>query len=181
VLDEWSYAELRRMSSPEGVVRLGRSGETLLARLEIRDAVLAGAIEERAETLDRGGAVERRLRRKVVALSLAAGASLILTAIFGVPVLASRIIPFVPLAAERKLATRSTSKSARRSTRSISGPLSPAAPVPAKCPAARRSIRWSASSRRAPRCRSASSLRWYAGPNPMPWRCPADTSTSMKG
>jgi Zn-dependent protease with chaperone function len=103
VLDEWSYAELRRMSSPEGVLRLGRGGETLLARLEIRDAVLASAIEERAETLDRGGAAERRLRRKVVALSLAAGASLILTAIFGVPALASRIIPFVPLAAERKL------------------------------------------------------------------------------
>ena len=102
-LDEWSYSELRRMSSPDGVLRLGRSGETLLARLEIRDAALASAIEERAETLDRGGAAERRLRRKVVALSLAAGASLILTAIFGVPVLASRIIPFVPLAAERKL------------------------------------------------------------------------------
>jgi len=103
VLDEWCYAELRRMSAPEGVLRLGRSGETLLARLEIRDAALIAAIEQRAATLDRGGAAERRLRRKVVALSLAAGASLVVTAIFGVPVLASRIIPFIPLAAERKL------------------------------------------------------------------------------
>jgi len=103
LLDEWSYPELRRMAAPDGVLRLGRSGETLLARLEIRDAALTAAIEDRAETLDRGGAAERRLRRKVVALSLAAGASLIVTAIFGLPALASRIIPFVPLAVERQL------------------------------------------------------------------------------
>jgi len=103
VLDEWSYPELRRMSAPDGMLRLGRSGETLLARLEIRDAALIAAIEERAETLDRGGAAERRLRRKVVGLSLAAAASLIVTAIFGLPILAGRIIPFVPLAVERKL------------------------------------------------------------------------------
>jgi Zn-dependent protease with chaperone function len=103
LLDEWSYAELRRMSAPDGVLRLGRGGETLLARLEIRDGALTAAIEDRADTLDRGGAAERRLLRKVVALSLAAGASLIVTAVFGVPALASRIIPFVPLAVERKL------------------------------------------------------------------------------
>ena len=103
VLDEWSYAELRRMSAPGGVLRLGRRGETLLARLEIRDPALAAAIEDRAVTLDRGGAAERRLRRKIVGLSLAAAVSLIVTAIFGLPVLASRVIPFVPLTVERKL------------------------------------------------------------------------------
>src|SRR5271163_2812201 len=102
-LDEWSYAELRRQSAPDGVLRLGRSGETLLARLEIRDPALVAAIEDRAVTLDRGGAAERRLRRKIVGLSLAAAASLIVTAIFGLPVLASRVIPFVPLTVERKL------------------------------------------------------------------------------
>ncbi len=103
VLDEWSYGELQRMSAPEGVLRLGRRGETLLARLEIRDPALAAPIEDRAETLDRGGAAERRLRRKVVGLSFAAAASLIVTAVFGLPALASRIIPFVPLAVEHKL------------------------------------------------------------------------------
>jgi Zn-dependent protease with chaperone function len=103
VLDEWSYAELRRMSAPEGVLRLGRSGETLLARLEIRDAKLIEAIEDRADTLDRGGAAERMLRRKVVGLSIAAGASLIITAVFGLPALAGRIVPFVPLAVEHRL------------------------------------------------------------------------------
>ena len=38
-----------------------------------------------------------------MALSFAAGVSLIATAIFGLPVLASRLIPFVPLSVERKL------------------------------------------------------------------------------
>src|SRR5271170_2540246 len=77
VLDEWSYAELRRQSAPDGMLRLGRSGETLLARLEVRDPALISAIEDRAVTLDRGGAAERRLRRKVVALSIAAGVSIV--------------------------------------------------------------------------------------------------------
>jgi Zn-dependent protease with chaperone function len=103
VLDEWAYEELRRMAAPEGVLRLARSGETLLARLEIRDANLTSIIEERAGTLDRGGAAERRLRRKVIGLSFAAAASLIVTAVFGLPALASRIIPFVPLGVEYKL------------------------------------------------------------------------------
>jgi Zn-dependent protease with chaperone function len=103
VLDEWAYADLRRMSAPDGVLRLSRCGETLLARLEIRDAELTCAIEDRAETLDRGGAGERRLRRKIVALSFAAGVSLIVTAIYGVPELATQLVPFVPVSAERKL------------------------------------------------------------------------------
>jgi Zn-dependent protease with chaperone function len=103
VLDEWAYEELRRMAAPEGVLRLARRGETLLARLEIRDANLAAIIEARADTLDRGGAAERRLRRKVVGLSFAAAASLIVTAVFGLPALASRIIPFIPLGVEYKL------------------------------------------------------------------------------
>ena len=103
LLDEWLYAELRRQAAPDGVLRLGRHGETLLARLEIRDAALAAAIEDRAVTLDRGGAAERKLRRKVVILSLAAVVSLIFTAIVGVPVLATRLTPLVPIAFEQKL------------------------------------------------------------------------------
>jgi len=103
LLDEWLYAELRRQAAPDGVLRLGRHGETLLARLEIRDTALASAIEDRAVTLDRGGVAERRLRRKVVILSLAAVVSLIFTAVIGVPVLATRLAPLVPIAFEQKL------------------------------------------------------------------------------
>ncbi len=103
LLDEWLYAELRRQASPDGVLRLGRSGETLLARLEVRDAAFAAAIEDRAVTLDRGGAAERRLRRKIVILSLAAVVSLMVTAIIGVPVIATRLTPLVPISVEQKL------------------------------------------------------------------------------
>src|ERR1700722_6904622 len=103
LLDEWLYAELRRQAAPDGVLRLGRHGETWLARLEIRDAALASAIEDRAVTLDRGGVAERKLRRKVVILSLAAVVSLIFTAVIGVPVLATRLAPLVPISFEQKL------------------------------------------------------------------------------
>ena len=102
-LGEWPYERLRRASAPDGVLRLHRSGDTVLARLEIRDAALAGAIEDRAVTLDRSGSAERALRRKVVGLSLAAVASLIVTAVVGVPALTSRIMPLVPVSVERKL------------------------------------------------------------------------------
>ena len=68
-----------------------------------RRSFVAGDGEDRAEALDRGGVAERRLRRKIVALSFAAAASLVVTAVFGLPALASRIIPLVPLAAEHRL------------------------------------------------------------------------------
>jgi Zn-dependent protease with chaperone function len=103
VLDEWAYADLRRMAAPDSVLRVSRCGETLFARLEIRDPDLTCAIEDRAETLDRGGSGERRLRRKIVALSFAASVSLFVTAIYGVPELATRLVPFVPVSVERKL------------------------------------------------------------------------------
>ena len=51
-IDAWAYADLRRQSAPDGVLRLGRHGETMLARLEIRDAALASAIEDRGLTVD---------------------------------------------------------------------------------------------------------------------------------
>jgi len=103
LVDEWNYADLRARSAPEGVLRLGRRGEAALARLEVRDAALAAVIEERAPALDRGGVADRRLRTRVVVWSLAAIASLVLTAIFGMPVLADRITPLIPLPMEKKL------------------------------------------------------------------------------
>ena len=101
-VDEWNYADLCSRAAPEGILRLGRRGEAALARLEVRDAALAAAIGERAPSLDRGGAADRRLRQRVVVLSLAAIASLVLTAIFGMPVLANKITPLIPLPMEQK-------------------------------------------------------------------------------
>jgi Zn-dependent protease with chaperone function len=100
---EWPYAELRRHASPDRVLRIGRARETALARIEVRHPHLAAEIAERAVTLDRSGSLERRTRLKVVAWSFAAMVSLVTAAIFGVPALATRIAPYVPLAVEQRL------------------------------------------------------------------------------
>ncbi len=84
VLDEWAYGELRRMAAPEGMLRLGRRGETLLARLEIRDANLrpsSRSVPRRSTAVARrsGGFAAKSWR-----LSFAAAASLIVTAVYRV-------------------------------------------------------------------------------------------------
>jgi Zn-dependent protease with chaperone function len=102
LLARWRYAELAHLSAPDGMLRLGRLGDPVLARLEIRDSALAGAIDECAATVDRSGETERRGRVKIVAWSLAAVLSLVLVGIFGVPAIADRLTPYVPNAVERK-------------------------------------------------------------------------------
>jgi Zn-dependent protease with chaperone function len=100
---DWPYASLRAMSSPDDVLRLGNASGPELARLELRDAALIAEIEKHAESLDRKGATERRLRKRAILWSIAATASLVLVALFGLPLLASQIAPHVPLSVERRL------------------------------------------------------------------------------
>ena len=103
VLAEWRYDQLETLSSPEGVLRLGKAGNAVLAQLEIRDPHLATAIDERSMPIDRTGRIERRLRTKVIVWSLAATASLLIVAIVGVPRIATALTPLIPYAIERKL------------------------------------------------------------------------------
>lgn len=103
LIAEWPYAELRAQSAPDAVIRLRRAGGPELARLEIRDPALIADIDERADSLDRSGVVERRLRKRVVAWTVAATVSLVLVAIFGVPLLSDRIAPLIPLSVEHRL------------------------------------------------------------------------------
>jgi predicted Zn-dependent protease len=99
----WRYPDLRAMSSPNDVLRLGHAGGPELARLEIRDPALIEEIERHAESLDRKGPTERRMRLRVVLWSIAATASLLAVAVFGLPLLASYVAPHVPISVERKL------------------------------------------------------------------------------
>jgi Zn-dependent protease with chaperone function len=99
----WPYNELEQIAAPEGVLRLARAGAKQLARLEVRDPALAAAIDEASVPVDRSGAPERRSRNKVIGWSVAAVVSLSLGAVFGVPALANRIAPYVPLRVERLL------------------------------------------------------------------------------
>jgi Zn-dependent protease with chaperone function len=103
LLQRWPYGELEHLSAHAGLLRLGRIGNPVLARLEIQDPALAHAIDEMAATVDRTGTSERRSRVKVVAWSVAAVISLVLVAVFGVPAIADRLTPLVPYAWERKL------------------------------------------------------------------------------
>jgi Zn-dependent protease with chaperone function len=103
VLAQWPYDELETISSPDDVMRLGRAGNAVLARLEIMDPQLAAAIDERSLPVDRTGRIERRLRTKVIFWSFAATASLILVAVVGMPLIATKLTPLVPYAIERRL------------------------------------------------------------------------------
>ena len=103
VLAQWPYDELETLSSPDNVMRLGRARDAVLARLEITDPQLAAAIDERSLPVDQTGRIERRLRTKVIFWSLAATASLILVAVVGMPLIATKLTPLVPYAIEHRL------------------------------------------------------------------------------
>jgi Zn-dependent protease with chaperone function len=103
IIARWSYDRLDELVAPQGVLRLGEAGARQTARLEVRDLALAAAIDDASLPVDRSGARERRSRMKVVGWSLAAVTVLVLAAVFGVPALADRLAPLVPLRVERLL------------------------------------------------------------------------------
>jgi Zn-dependent protease with chaperone function len=96
----WPYDEIETLSAPDGVLRIGRARNPVLARLEVRDPQLAAAIDELSIPVDRSGRSEQRMRRKVVFWSLAATSSLLVVAVFGVPAIATRLAPLVPYRVE---------------------------------------------------------------------------------
>jgi predicted Zn-dependent protease len=103
MLARWPYDELDHLAAPEGVLRLAHAGAKQLARLEVRDPALAHAIDEASIPVDRTGAAERRSRLKVIGWSVAATVALVVGGVYGVPALADRIAPLVPLSVERWL------------------------------------------------------------------------------
>jgi Zn-dependent protease with chaperone function len=100
---EWPYAEIEGLTAPDSILRLGRRGSTVLERLEIRDPALAAEIDARAVHVDRAGSLQRRQRMRVIGWSVAATASLLLVAWFGVPAIAARLTPLLPAGIESKL------------------------------------------------------------------------------
>jgi Zn-dependent protease with chaperone function len=102
-LAEWPYDRIETLSSPEGVLRIGRVGSPVLARLEVRDPALCSAIDDLSVPVDRSGRTERRMRRKVVFWSIAATTSLLVVAVVGVPAIATQLAPLVPYRIEHLL------------------------------------------------------------------------------
>jgi Zn-dependent protease with chaperone function len=100
---EWPYGQLRAQPAPAKLMRLRRAGGPELARLEIRDPTLIAAIDDYADSLDRTGTTERRLRRHVIGWTILAAVSLVLVGVWGLPALSDRIAQLIPLSAEQRL------------------------------------------------------------------------------
>jgi Zn-dependent protease with chaperone function len=98
----WAYADIRRADSPSGILRMMCMTAPALARLEIRDAVLAAELVSRCAKLDDHHPGRRGVAR-IVGWSLAATASIIAVVLFGVPLAADRLAPLVPEPLERRL------------------------------------------------------------------------------
>ena len=140
-LAQWRYDDIQELSAPAGVLRLGRRDSDTLERLEITDAAFAAAIDVRAIHVDRTGALQRRQRANVIGWTVAATASLVAVAYFGVPALADRLAPLVPVLAERKLGDAVDVQVRARLDSRSSAPASPAARRRRNAPAAPRSTR----------------------------------------
>jgi len=102
VIARWTYADVRRVDSPSGLLRVACLSARALARLEIRDAALAAELVARCGRLDENSPDGRGVK-KILAWSLAAALSIIGIVLFGVPLAADRLTPLVPPALERRL------------------------------------------------------------------------------
>lgn len=100
VLARWSYGALRREDAAPGVLRLS-AGD--LARLEVHDPALQEEIRLRCPGLGLRNPAERHRAGPIVAWSLAAAVSIVLTVLYLVPLLADRLAPLIPHALERRL------------------------------------------------------------------------------
>jgi Zn-dependent protease with chaperone function len=103
LLASWRFAEIVASARREGILRIGQAHSKVPARLEIHDVAFASELMGRARASDRSGLTDRRTRTKVVLWSIAAVASLVGCAIWGVPYFADRVAPHLPLAVETRL------------------------------------------------------------------------------
>ena len=101
-LAAWAYADIRRADSPAGMLRVSCLTAPALARLEVRDTVLAGQLVSRCAGMD-DDIPGRRGVAAIIGWSLAATVSIIAVVLFGLPLAADRLAPLVPAAFERRL------------------------------------------------------------------------------
>jgi Zn-dependent protease with chaperone function len=102
VLDIWPYADIRRTDGATGELRLRSVAARELARLEITDKAFAGALAARCPLLDQASRTGGGLGA-IIFWSLAAACSIVLMAVYGVPLAADRIAPLVPPYFEQRL------------------------------------------------------------------------------
>src|ERR1700677_1110583 len=97
-----SYDDIRRADGPAGILRVSCVSAPALARLEIRDAAVAAELAARCPRLDEN-IPGRHGVGAIIGWSLAAAVSIVAVVVFGVPLAADRLAPFVPAPLERRL------------------------------------------------------------------------------
>ena len=102
ILDWWPYDQVRRADSPSQTLRLRCETALPLARLEVADSATQGFVTAYCRSLDVGGASAGQTWR-IVFWSLAAVCSILLLAFFGIPFVADRLAPMLPLALEQRI------------------------------------------------------------------------------
>lgn len=100
VIAAWPYDDIRRADDPHGL-RLSSVSALPLARLDIEDEAVANEFVSRCRSLDAAQAGRQTWR--IVGWSLAAACSIVLVTIYGIPLLADRLAPLVPLAVEKRI------------------------------------------------------------------------------
>jgi Zn-dependent protease with chaperone function len=99
----WPYERLSHRNAPAHVFRLGLRDSDRLERLEIADNALAHAIDLACPDIDRTDTRDRAERRGAVGWSLAAVASLLLVAFYGLPQIADQLARVLPYQIEQSL------------------------------------------------------------------------------
>jgi predicted Zn-dependent protease len=84
------------------MLRLSSVSALPLARLEISDEATKGVVAAQCRLLE-GAPGSSRQTWRIVAWSLAAACSIVLTAVYGVPLVADRLAPLVPFAVEQRI------------------------------------------------------------------------------
>jgi Zn-dependent protease with chaperone function len=102
-LAAWSYGDIRRADSPQGILRVRDIAAAPLARLEISDLAAQAEIARLCPLLDGEGSPGDGSRRRIVFWSLAAAVSVLSIIWFAIPLLADRLTPLVPISLERRL------------------------------------------------------------------------------
>ncbi|MCB1508446.1 MAG: M48 family metallopeptidase [Hyphomicrobiaceae bacterium] len=102
-LAQWPLKAVRAAPSPRGVTRLSLADQPSTARLNVADPETAARIVNLCPAVGTATEAENRQRLKVFGWGLAAALSLVLVVVFGVPAVASRLTPLVPVRFEARL------------------------------------------------------------------------------
>jgi len=99
----WSYADVRRADGPADVLRLSNISAAPLARLEIRDKAAQAEVRALCSLLEGDPTFGGESKKRIVFWSLAATVSIGLIVWFGIPAIAERLTPFVPVSIEKHI------------------------------------------------------------------------------